>query len=40
MAGPLESPHIWLVAHDGAVMATLLLVIGTVLVGRGVGGLL
>jgi threonine/homoserine/homoserine lactone efflux protein len=40
MAGPLESLHTWLTAHNGAVMATLLLVIGVVLIGRGLGGLL
>jgi Sap, sulfolipid-1-addressing protein len=40
MAGPLESLHVWLTAHNAAVMATLLLVIGAVLVGKGLGGLL
>jgi threonine/homoserine/homoserine lactone efflux protein len=40
MAGPLESLHTWLTAHNGAVMATLLLVIGVVLIGKGLGGLL
>ncbi|MBJ7454258.1 MAG: GAP family protein, partial [Blastococcus sp.] len=40
MAGPLESLHAWLTAHNHAVMATLLLVIGVVLVGKGLGGLL
>jgi threonine/homoserine/homoserine lactone efflux protein len=40
MAGPLESLRGWLTAHDVAVMATLLLVIGVVLVGKGLGGLL
>jgi threonine/homoserine/homoserine lactone efflux protein len=40
MAGPLESLHTWLTAHNGAVMATLLLVIGVVLLGKGLGGLL
>ena len=40
MAGPLESLHVWLTAHNGAVMATLLLVIGVVLIGKGLGGLL
>jgi threonine/homoserine/homoserine lactone efflux protein len=39
MAGPLESLHTWLTAHNGAVMATLLLVIGVVLIGKGLGGL-
>jgi hypothetical protein len=40
MAGPLESLRAWLAAHSGAVMATLLLVIGVVLIGEGLGGLL
>lgn len=40
MAGPLEALHSWLTAHNGAVMATLLLVIGVVLIGKGLGGLL
>jgi threonine/homoserine/homoserine lactone efflux protein len=40
MAGPLESLHSWLTEHDHAVMATLLLVIGVVLIGKGLGGLL
>jgi threonine/homoserine/homoserine lactone efflux protein len=40
MAGPLESLHTWLTAHNGAVMATLLLIIGVVLIGKGLGGLL
>jgi threonine/homoserine/homoserine lactone efflux protein len=40
MAGPLESLHTWLTTHNGAVMATLLLVIGVVLIGKGLGGLL
>ena len=40
MAGPLESLHAWLTVHNHAVMATLLLVIGVVLVGKGLGGLL
>src|SRR3954466_15138722 len=40
MAGPLESLHSWLTVHNGAVMATLLLVIGVVLIGKGLGGLL
>jgi hypothetical protein len=39
MAGPLESLRAWLTAHNAAVMATLLLVIGVVLVGKGLGGL-
>ena len=40
MAGPLESLHSWLTVHNHAVMATLLLVIGVVLIGKGLGGLL
>jgi hypothetical protein len=40
MAGPLESLRGWLTAHNVAVMATLLLVIGVVLIGKGLGGLL
>ncbi len=40
MAGPLEALHAWLTTHNSAVMATLLLVIGTVLLGKGLGGLL
>jgi hypothetical protein len=39
MAGPLESLRGWLTAHNVAVMATLLLVIGVVLIGKGLGGL-
>jgi hypothetical protein len=40
VAGPLESLHTWLTAHNEAVMATLLLVLGVVLIGKGLGGLL
>jgi Sap, sulfolipid-1-addressing protein len=40
MAGPLESLHRWLTVHNAAVMATLLLVIGVVLIGKGLGALL
>jgi threonine/homoserine/homoserine lactone efflux protein len=40
MAGPLEHLRGWLTVHDGAVMATLLLVIGVLLVGKGLSGLL
>src|SRR3954469_4425536 len=39
MAGPLESLHTWLTMHNAAVMGTLLLVIGVVLIGKGLGGL-
>jgi threonine/homoserine/homoserine lactone efflux protein len=35
MAGPLESLRGWLTTHSAAVMATLLLVIGVVLLGKG-----
>jgi hypothetical protein len=38
MAGPLESLRRWLTAHSAAVTATLLLVIGVVLIGQGLGG--
>jgi hypothetical protein len=37
MAGPLESLRTWLTAHGVTVMATLLLVIGAVLIGQGLG---
>jgi threonine/homoserine/homoserine lactone efflux protein len=40
MAGPLESLRGWLTVHNGAVMATLLVVIGVALIGKGLGGLL
>jgi threonine/homoserine/homoserine lactone efflux protein len=40
MAGPLESLRGWLTVHNVAVMATLLVVIGVVLIGKGLGGLL
>jgi len=40
MAGPLESLRGWLTTHNQAVMATLLLVIGVVLIGKALGGLL
>jgi cytochrome b561 len=39
MAGPLESLRDWLTAHNQAVMATLLLVLGVVLIGKAIGGL-
>jgi threonine/homoserine/homoserine lactone efflux protein len=39
MAGPLESLRGWLTAHNVAVMATLLLVISVVLIGKGLSGL-
>jgi threonine/homoserine/homoserine lactone efflux protein len=39
MAGPLESLRTWLTAHGVTVMATLLLVIGAVLIGQGLGGM-
>ena len=37
MAWLLESMHHWLVRENGVVMAVLLLVIGVVMVGKGVG---
>jgi threonine/homoserine/homoserine lactone efflux protein len=37
MAGPLESLRGWLTVDNVAVMATLLLVIGVVLIGKGAG---
>jgi hypothetical protein len=40
MAGPLVSLRGWLTLHNVAVMATLVLVIGVVLIGKGLGGLL
>ncbi len=36
MAAPLERLRAWLVHHNAAIMATLLLVIGVVLIGKGV----
>lgn len=39
MRKPLDDLHVWLQANNAAVMAVLLLVIGTVLVGKGIGGL-
>ncbi len=40
MAGPLERLKVWLQQHNAAIMGILLLVLGTVLVGKGLGGLL
>lgn len=40
MAGPLDELKAWLTVHNAAVMSVLLLVIGAVLVGKGLGGLL
>ncbi len=37
MAGPLESLRTWLVHNNATVMAVLLLVIGVVLIGKGIG---
>jgi threonine/homoserine/homoserine lactone efflux protein len=37
MAGPLESMHHWLVKENSVLMAVLLLVIGVVMIGKGVG---
>lgn len=39
MRGPLESLRKWLQDNNATVMATLILVIGVVLVGKGIGGL-
>jgi Sap, sulfolipid-1-addressing protein len=39
MAGALESLRRWLTAHSAVVTATLLLVIGVILIGQGLGGL-
>jgi threonine/homoserine/homoserine lactone efflux protein len=39
MARPLDELRVWLEAHNAAVMSALLLVIGAVLVGKGIGGL-
>lgn len=39
MRGPLDELHVWLQTHNAAVMSVLLLVIGVVLVGKGIGGL-
>ena len=36
---PLEELRVWLEANNGAVMSVLLLVIGVVLIGKGIGGL-
>jgi threonine/homoserine/homoserine lactone efflux protein len=40
MAGPLQRLKVWLQQHNAAIMGILLLVLGTVLVGKGLGGLL
>jgi len=37
MAGPLESLRRWLVHNNATVMAVLLLVIGVVVIGKGIG---
>jgi threonine/homoserine/homoserine lactone efflux protein len=39
LRGPLDELKEWLQAHNAAVMSVLLLVIGTVLIGKGIGGL-
>ncbi|KQW48509.1 hypothetical protein ASC77_07085 [Nocardioides sp. Root1257] len=39
LRGPLDELRVWLQANNVAVMSVLLLVIGTVLLGQGVGGL-
>jgi threonine/homoserine/homoserine lactone efflux protein len=38
MATPLDRLHDWLVQNNAAVMAVLLLVLGTALIGKGIGG--
>jgi threonine/homoserine/homoserine lactone efflux protein len=38
MAGPLENLRAWLTQNNAAVMAVLLLVLGTALIGKGIGG--
>jgi len=40
MAAPLDALKVWLTANNTAVMSVLMLVIGFVLVGKGLGGLL
>jgi threonine/homoserine/homoserine lactone efflux protein len=37
MAGPLEALRVWLVHNNATVMAVLLLVIGVVVIGKGIG---
>jgi hypothetical protein len=39
MAGPLKGMRGWLSENNATVMAVLLLIIGIVLIGRGIGGL-
>jgi threonine/homoserine/homoserine lactone efflux protein len=39
MSGPLGTLRSWLTIHSAAVMSTLLLVIGVVVIGKGLGGL-
>jgi threonine/homoserine/homoserine lactone efflux protein len=39
LRGPLDELKEWLQTHNAAVMSVLLLVIGTVLIGKGIGGL-
>jgi hypothetical protein len=38
MAAPLDRVRAWLTQNNAAVMAVLLLVIGTALIGKGIGG--
>lgn len=38
MAAPLDRSRAWLIQNNAAVMAVLLLVIGTVLLGKGIAG--
>jgi threonine/homoserine/homoserine lactone efflux protein len=39
MAGPLESLHQWLAAHNSVIMAVLLLVLGASVIGKGLGSI-
>jgi hypothetical protein len=39
MTKPLESLRHWLIQNNATIMAVLLLVIGVVLLGKGIGGL-
>jgi threonine/homoserine/homoserine lactone efflux protein len=39
MAKPLDALRVWLQANNAAVMSVLVLVIGVVLIGKGIGGL-
>ena len=39
MRGPLDAMKAWLEENNATVMAVLILVIGVVLIGKGIGGL-